>query len=143
MEHGAVPLDVAHGDDRGLRRNLVDVAAADLKVIEKTVRAYVKIDRAGDAAGETGGVAGGRVEGADPAEDVVGEEVLTQIARRELLRFWVVEGAAGDGAPDGMVVTVEWASVGRALDVPFGAGPAVIGAGDAVVDLLPGARSAR
>ncbi len=125
-------------------RDPVDVAdrPAAREVVEAAVAADVEVDRCRCAAGEADDrVPVGGIELADPAAAVVGEEVVADVLGRELPRGRVVERAAGDRAACGRRVAVavvrDRVPEARVAARPLGRRPAVVRAGDAVVDLLP------
>src|SRR5262249_54841028 len=63
--------------------------------------------------------------------------VLAGVRRGELPHRWVVERAAGDRLADAVVVGVDRGAVFGVARRPLRLRPAVVGAGDALVDLLP------
>src|SRR3954471_15067607 len=78
------------------------------------------------------------VEDLDPAGLEVAEEVLADVPAGELAARRVVEGAAGDRAFGRVPVDGGAETPVRGGPV-VGGGPAVVGPGDALVDLLVGA----
>src|SRR5205085_11055566 len=83
-----------------------------------------------------------RVVVPDPAAAEVRKEIVALVLSRELQRLRVIERPAGDGAADGGPVAVlvgeDRAAEARVARRPLGSGPAVVRAGDPLVDLLPG-----
>src|SRR5258706_223000 len=129
--------------------NASGVIRAAGEIVECAVVADRQRDRGIDAAGERRDVAGGRVEAADPAAGEVGEEIVTGVVAREGAAAAAatsaaggVEGRADDGLAGGGRVAVgvvdDRGAEAKAVGGAFGEGPAVVRAGDAEVDLLPG-----
>ena len=112
-----------------------------LEVIEPTLRSQREIDRRSDAGGEIQRRAAGReVVVRDPSGAEIGEEVVAGVLVRKLRREKRIERAAGDGAAAsrGLRVRIERRRESRIACRTFRQRPAIVGAGDALVDLLPG-----
>ena len=138
-------LDVGRDIELNAKDLACRAAAAALQVVEAAIGAYVQVDRRGQPRGESAGRAVGGIEHLDIAAQV-GEEVFANIAARELRGRRVVERAADDGdRPVRMAIGIERIAVGADRGLRVGGlpealaiRPAVVGASDAVVDLLPG-----
>ena len=101
----------------------------------------MQINGAGNAGRETGRGAGSRIEDPDPATAQISEKILAKVGGRKLKHRRVIESAADNGAAGG---------IGRAVTIVVDrtaecwiacwtlcCRPAVVRAGNAVVDFFP------
>src|SRR5262245_36070414 len=122
---------------RGIVGDLEDRAASPFERVERAVRPDLEVDGARELGREAGhGVSGERVELADKTTAVVGEEIDAKVFVRELRSIRIVEDSTCDRASLRMRVLIKRISEARVAADPLARGPAVVGARDAVIDLL-------
>src|SRR5262245_29071320 len=114
---------------RGSELDFIDRTASAIKVIQQAVGTHFQIDGAGQTRGKSRhGVAIGRVQLANPATAIFGEEVVADVFTGELADCWIVKSATGNRTTFAVRILIDWIAkiwIGRAAGA-FATGPAVI-----------------